>query len=465
MSESPKRQNMIDQDELMLDEALSFFIPDENRRRAFLSVILTQAPSKEDAVYRQNIINTFSMNPGFIDTLFETCNQLSNIKESFYEARHRNSQSIGELMKSNPLTASQNKIVLTAFTVKRVALALRTLRSNISKYDSNQVGIREITDRVISISSAIGNDNFILNLEKIASLEPESDSVEITLDIDCLGNCTTDFINVNQLHRATKSFRKRSDLFGEGQFPATFDFKKNIADTILSAEKNLSRVAVSVFAEFEELSKELLFYRAALDYIDKLRFLNTCFCFPQFSDEINLHGLYDLLLLSKPQSESAVISNNFHLKKGEGCLIFGENGSGKTVLLRSVCTALLIAYAGLPIPAEKATVFYSPMLFAVFSAPESLNTSDERLGRLENEAKAVSGIIDNAAEGGIVFFNELFQSTRYSEGAEALNNVFDWLTENHVNWIAVTHMEPLFSKKGCKKIRMQHYIAEEVWNS
>jgi len=457
-----KAINNIDLDGLAFDETFSYYIPDDKKRKNFFSIVLTPVNSADDILYRQNLIRAFSKSPGFISDVESFCNRLEIIKEDFYETKRRNASSTDELIKNAPVRAALNKIGISAFTMKRISLAIKSLRSQISKYDRSLEGIHEIADRIDIICSYIGNEAFVSALDRIMNTEPDADSLEFYLSIDCFGVCLAQFVNVNQSNKTAKSRKKHPELFGNGQFVASYELNKILANTILSVEQDINQLATLVFNEFKTLSKEILFYSAAMEYTEKLTVLNISFDFPQYSDGIDIIGLYDLLLLSKAKSGTEVVSNSIRLKKGEGCLIYGDNGSGKTVFLRSICSALLIANSGLPIPAKSAKLYFSPMIFVAFAVPESGNTSEKQIGRFESEVQVLSKIIGNVTEGGIVFLNELFQSTRFSEGAEALNNILDWFTKNNVNWIAVTHIKALISKNKCKKICMCHFGAQEI---
>ena len=147
--------------------------------------------------------------------------------------------------------------------------------------------------------------------------------------------------------------------------------------------------------------------------------------------------------MSKP-NPSDVIPNDFVLSKdNSGLLVFGNNGSGKTVYLRSIGTMQLIAQAGLPIPCESAKITLFSQLTTQFSESEKEFCEGNDAGRFEQEVRELAAMVDTLKEGSLVFLNETFQSTAYAEGAEGLYHLLKHFSALNIRWILVSHLRQI----------------------
>ena len=121
-------------------------------------------------------------------------------------------------------------------------------------------------------------------------------------------------------------------------------------------------------------------------------------------------------------------------------IVRGGNGTGKTVFLRSVGTAQLIAQAGLPVCADSARVAIRRGVYTHFSSAEEDFTAGDTAGRFEGEVRAVSAIMDVLTDGSLLLLNETFQTTAYAEGADAMAGILSVLPELGTKYIFVTHL-------------------------
>ncbi len=152
------------------------------------------------------------------------------------------------------------------------------------------------------------------------------------------------------------------------------------------------------------------------------------FSYPTFSDndDILIQNLSDPLLLLTAKKTTDVIAHTIEEQKSTGTILFGENGSGKTVYLRSIGTAQLLAQAGLPIPADKADMRLYTQVVTQFSEGEKEFERGNDAGRLEQEVRELHMVVDTLRSGALVLLNETFQTTAYAEGAEGLIPILDF---------------------------------------
>lgn len=123
--------------------------------------------------------------------------------------------------------------------------------------------------------------------------------------------------------------------------------------------------------------------------------------------------------------------------------MFGNNGSGKTVYLRSIGTMQILAQAGLPIPCESAEITLFSQLATQFSEAEKEFCEGNDAGRFEQEVRELAAMVDTLKEGSLVFLNETFQSTAYAEGAEGLYHLLKHFSALNIRWILVSHLRQI----------------------
>ncbi len=138
------------------------------------------------------------------------------------------------------------------------------------------------------------------------------------------------------------------------------------------------------------------------------------------------------------------MTNSVRLSNAEtGILIRGNNSTGKTVYLRSIGTAQIMAQAGLPVCARRA-ISMRNAIFTQFSSAEKEFVAGDTAGRFEGEVQEVAHIIDNIKPHSLVLLNETFQTTSYLEGRARYFDILRVFPRIDVKFIFVTRMTKLF---------------------
>ena len=229
--------------------------------------------------------------------------------------------------------------------------------------------------------------------------------------------------------------------------PAKDGLYEQLAVSALSDLSGLfGKLSEQIFEKYCQIGRELVFYDVALKYVQTLTAKNVPVFYPTFTEDqsICVKNLYDLYLLMSKPNTSSVIPNDFILGKDNGgLLVFGNNGSGKTVYLRSVGTMQILAQAGLPLPCESAELTLFSQLATQFSEAEKEFCEGNDAGRFEQEVRELAAMVDTLKEGSLVFLNETFQSTAYAEGAEGLYHLLKHFSALNVRWILVSHLRQL----------------------
>ncbi len=157
-------------------------------------------------------------------------------------------------------------------------------------------------------------------------------------------------------------------------------------------------------------------------------------------DGINIRGFrHPLLFLEKKDSTEPV---DILLKKGQKALLLtGGNSGGKTVCLKSLGLAALMALSGLPVPCDEGSSIPFWEKIYVFlgdeqSIEESLSTYTAQIKKLRD----IWGVVDTTT---LILLDEFGSGTDPSQGAALAQAVVDCLLDKGAWIFSVTHFPSL----------------------
>lgn len=214
----------------------------------------------------------------------------------------------------------------------------------------------------------------------------------------------------------------------------------------------LTRFARAGGAALAHLEGELAFYLGAARLVGALRAEGYVLCRPAIAppDErlIDARGLYNLelalrLRASRPQdgAPAAPVANDAAFgAAGRVFVLTGPNRGGKTTFTRAVGQALVLAQAGLPVPATAARLSPADAIYTLFPAAEQARTG---MGRLDEEAAQLAGIFRRATAHSLVLLNEPLGSTSPHEALAIARDILGGLRLLGARALLVTHLHDL----------------------
>lgn len=440
---------------LSLDRSFAHICADVKKREYFLAVVSDLTNDKNEILYRQEIIKDLESNP----TLLE---QLVSLSARFEELRITQKTAGKDEYRLNATgTASsataKNILQAQALCLKRALLFIKAYGELLNKYDLQSQGLKNLYSAFKEMYESPDFTKLITFCSKYENFSSGGYwDFKFALNdegrIESYELIEHRYIHVTDPERKKKGFSlfKKAE---ETAYPcqrlasAQDGLYERLAISALSDLSGaFAKISEQIFEKYGSIGRELAFYDVALKYVQTLTEKKVPICYPTFSEDqsIKVRNLYDLYLLMSKLNPSDVIPNDFVLSKDNGgLLVFGNNGSGKTVYLRSIGTMQVLAQAGLPIPCESAEITLFSQLATQFSEAEKEFCEGNDAGRFEQEVRELSVMVDTLKEGSLVFLNETFQSTAYAEGAEGLYHLLKHFSALSIRWILVSHLRQL----------------------
>lgn len=232
------------------------------------------------------------------------------------------------------------------------------------------------------------------------------------------------------------SYTYEVDPRDEAGFRALSDLR---VQAIQNVARALAQSTDHILSFFKALRLELGFYITCLNLRDQLAAKNEPICFPEPvsgpQPVLQCQGLYDICLsLSLPDG---IVGNDVDAAGKSLVIITGANRGGKSTFLRSIGIAQVMMQCGMFVPAQ---VFRANPCAGVYSHFKREEDTSMKSGKLDEELKRMSAIVDKIVPGSLVLLNESFASTNEREGSEIARQIVRALLENGMKVVYVTHM-------------------------
>ncbi len=184
--------------------------------------------------------------------------------------------------------------------------------------------------------------------------------------------------------------------------------------------------------------REVQFYLAYLEVVDRLRAGGLPFCYPELTaGPVEARGVFDVALAwSRAGGSAPLVPNDVRLEPPERVLVVtGPNQGGKTTLARAFGQLCYLAALGCPVAGSGAAVPLADRVLTHFGREERL---EDQRSRLEEELLRMRTLLDQAGPRSVVILNEVFSSTTLVDAVflstevmrrlEALGPVCVWVT-------------------------------------
>jgi DNA mismatch repair protein MutS len=193
--------------------------------------------------------------------------------------------------------------------------------------------------------------------------------------------------------------------------------------------------------------REVQFYLAYLEMVERLRGAGLPFCYPDVSahsKETAAFETFDIALACKlvPQG-GAVVCNDFRLTGAERMLVVsGPNNGGKTTFARAFGQLHYLASLGLLVPGREARTFLPDRIFTHFEREEDIQTLR---GKFDDELVRVHDILEQATSDSVIVMNESFNSTSVRDSLYVGTEVMGQILELGCVGVYVTFVEEIAS--------------------
>jgi DNA mismatch repair ATPase MutS len=394
-------------------------------------VILSSLVDIDQILYRQSILKDCLENPQVVRDIYRVAEETTTGEKGiwgWYNPYKSTDQILGRSVKVLQLCVGK----------------LKELRAIVDRH-AGEFGSEGFKSLFAMLKEEL-SDDYLASVQSLLNGLESSDGTLIRAELG-EGNKGTNYALCRQ---PEKKQGRMARVFGTNeprQFTYSLDVNDNTGTEMLSKlrDRGINNVANTlaqssdhVLGFFTSLRTELAFYVGCLNLQDLLARKGEATCLPQplarGSRALSFEGLYDAALSLKVQQR--VVPNDLDATNKDLVVITGANRGGKSTFLRSVGLALLMMQSGAFVPAKSFSSDPCAGLFTHFKREEDITMKS---GKLDEELKRMSEIVDHLTSDCAVLFNESFAATNEREGSEISRQIVNALLEKRVKVFFVTH--------------------------
>ncbi|GHU36617.1 hypothetical protein FACS1894105_07260 [Clostridia bacterium] len=441
----------------------------------FVCGIMTDFKStRDDIALRSSVIEDFISHPGFIDTLEAETENFMRLREKLTDAKRNLMRSTGDVQGGTGFL-NYSKVTHACFFFDLTYKAVFRLYREFKAIELKSPRLTELTK---FLTELFDEDGVYKKLCEECMIFNEHVNDGVVFDIDMKLSPILRIIALRlydfryEKPKSEGGFRSFLNAFGledkrsrdrniytekrfthnSGISPEDDTYLKGTLEYQINLlARRLSAAYEHLIDLFLDLAGEMRFYRFALNLIDYMRRQHVPNCFAKITDtekqSARFTDLTDLTLAKYDDSGKnsvTVVRNNFGMEETTSVsLITGGNQSGKTTFLRAFGSALILARAGLPVPARDAEVSLFGKLYTHF---QRFDDELHNEGQLDTELAEMEKIVYTAKSDSVILMNESFSSTGLKDATGIAVDILSALENMGVKVIFVTHIPGLREK-------------------
>ena len=306
------------------------------------------------------------------------------------------------------------------------------------------------------------SERFQWHLEQVKQVKAELGSIRYDLLISRL---RVEVLSFEEGPEYSAEIEDLFERFRQGDVEP-FSFKISQSDSLSKVESMILDLVAKrhpeVFARLEafclrhknfinqtivDFDREIQFYVAYLEHIERLRRAGLKFCYPSVSrdsKESYSIGGFDLALADTQVGEDrTIVCNDFQLNGAERIVVVtGPNQGGKTTFARAFGQTHYLASLGCPVPGSKAQLPICDKILTHFEKQEDIA---DLSGKLKDDLMRVRSILDEATPRSLIVVNEIFSSTSLRDASVLSRNIAARLIELDLLCLWVTFVDELAS--------------------
>ncbi len=144
-------------------------------------------------------------------------------------------------------------------------------------------------------------------------------------------------------------------------------------------------------------------------------------------------------------TKNTFVSNDVNLKNNN-YLIFGINGIGKSVYLKSIGIAVILAQSGLFVPANECILTPYKKVFTRFGNGDDLSKNHSSF---ISEIYEIEKIVNMCDSNSLIIADECCSSTEIKSAIEIVSTTLKWLSEKKSSFVFSSHFFELIDKVKC----------------
>lgn len=427
-------------------------------------IVLIPLQCPEEVMYRHEVIKDFENNKSFLEDMYEIALRQKKQYENY------------------KINSDNNRMRSTSYTSQMVE-ELNYLMQGQLEY----IHLRELLEKHIDSMQSQGICNLYKRLKTMPLEEIMAKIDDMNLYVDGgtiryrisigggLKMAKTKILTMENMHKHSKDIKKKKfqELYNKYVKKNVIslneeELKKEVnhlnEETIHHILSMFHPYLNEMLTFYQNFAEEMAFYKGVLQFTSRMKELGIFLTFPKVlpkgTRDTSFSDLYELSMAIYTQQKP--VGNSLEWSNRKVTFITGANQGGKSTFLRSYGIAQIMLQCGMPVPAKEFCAPMYPQIFTHFTRREEEQLNS---GRLREELKRMSEMIDHSGPDSLFLLNESFASTTEKEGSEIANHILQAFYEKDMVVIMVTHLYQLARQWYKKQLpEAGFYVAERKEN-